>query len=285
MEYGNLSSRMRAGATALRERFPELNAETILLQVGTGFDEAGLLDEVCGPVPLGELFSCPRVASPAGHSLDAQFGRCGAQTVLLVRGRRHLYENLGMDECVLPVCAASAAGIHRIIQVSAVGSVRSELKPGTVLVVIDMINNLGASPLAGNQALLNTPFPDMTHTFSQHLTGEFVNAAAQVGLYPRLGVYQANLGPQFETPAETAIACRNGADVVGMSLVPEATVAHALGARVLGIAIVANQAAGAGGRACSHSNVVETVRDASCDVVRALHRLFRDVELPLEVSP
>lgn len=281
MEYGSLSSRMREGAAALRECFPALNAETILLQVGTGFDEAGLLEDVRGPVSLGELFPGPSVASPAGHSLDAQFGRCGSQTVLLVRGRRHLYENLGMDECVLPVCAASAAGVRRIIQVSAVGSVRSELKPGAVVAVTDMINNLGASPLAGNQALLSTPFPDMTHTFSQHLTGEFVNAAAHVGLYPRLGVYQANLGPQFETPAETEIACRNGADVVGMSLVPEAIVGHALGARVLGIAIVANQAARAGGRECSHSNVVETVRDASCEVVRALHHLFRDAELPM----
>ncbi len=278
MEYGNLSSRMHAGATALRECFSALNEETVLLQVGTGFDETGLLEDVCGPVPLGDLFPGPRAASPAGHSLDALFGRSGSQSVLLVRGRRHLYENLGMDECVLPVCASCAAGVRRIIQVSAVGSVRSELKPGTVVAVTDMINNLGTSPLAGNQAMLNTPFPDMTHTFSQQLIGEFINAAAQVGLYPRLGVYQANLGPQFETPAETEIACRNGADVVGMSLVPEALVAHALGANVLGIAIVANQAARAGGRECSHSNVLETVRDASCTVVRALQRLFREAE-------
>lgn len=275
MTFGSLESRARSGAAELRERFPALGGGTVLLQVGTGFDDRGLLEDATSAVPLTEVLPGPDAPSPAGHALDLQFGRCESQAVLLVRGRRHLYEGLGMDECVLPVCAAVVAGVGRIVQVSAVGSVRPDLKPGTVVAVTDMINNLGMSPLAGNQGLLSAPFPDMTHTFSQHLTGEFVNAAGQVGLFPRLGIYQSNPGPQFETPAEVEIAARNGADVVGMSLVPEAIMGHALGAEMLGIAVVANQAAQCGGRAFSHGEVVETVRFASAEVVRALRGLCR----------
>lgn len=285
MTAGHLESRSRAGAAALKRQFPSLHEDMILVQAGTGFDARGLLDEASEAIPLTDILPGPDSPSPAGHALDLQAGRCESQPLLLIRGRRHLYEGLGMDDCVLPVAAAVRAGLRRIVQISAVGSVRSELKPGTVLAVTDTINNMGSSPLVGNQSLLPAPFPDMTEIFSQQLTGEFVNAAGRVGLIPRLGVYQANLGPQFETPAEVEVARRNGADVVGMSIVPEATLAQALGAQVLAIAIVANQAAGCGGSDVSHEDIVETVGYASAEVVRALRMLFRALRDETELPP
>ena len=271
----DLDTGAQRGARALADRFPDLGPGTVLIQAGTGFDATGLLDEPGAPVRMAEVLGASESPSPAGHPLVFRFGRCEGRTVLLASGRRHMYEGRGMAPCVLPVCAAVQAGVRDIVLVSAAGAVQSELKPGTVLAVTDHLNNLGASPLTGNQSMLPLPFPDMSAVYSQRLIGAFVNAAGDVGVEPRLGVYQANPGPQFETPAEVDMARRNGADVVGMSLVPEAIMAHALGAEVMGLAVVANQAAHYGGRAVSHDDVLEAVDFASRYLVRSLRAFLR----------
>lgn len=278
MPSSSLASRVQIGAEALLRQFPALENAAFMLQVGTGFDTTGLLDETIAAAAMHEVLALPQTASPAGHPLRFELGRCGQQTILLAHGRRHLYEGFGIDACVLPVCAALRCGVRNVIGISAVGGVRCELKPGTVLCTTDFINNLGTSPLVGNQALTTTPFPDMSQAFSQALIAEFVNAAGRVGMTPRLGVYQANLGPQFESPAETAIARENGADVVGMSLVPETIMAHAMGARMMGLAMVSNAAAEFGQKVPSHNDVLESIAFASHAMVRALRQFFLDCD-------
>ena len=195
--------------------------------------------------------------------------------MLVALGRRHLYEGYGPAPCVLPLCAAIGCGVRNAFLLCAAGGVNPLFHPGMAVLVTDHINNLGASPLCGPEPLGESYFVEMGEAYSQALIAEFVNTAG-LALAPRLGVYQANLGPQFETPMEVEAARRNGADVVGMSLVLEAIAARALGCQVLGLAVVSNMAASHGVRPPSHEEVVLAVRAASGPVMRTLNRCCRD---------
>jgi len=265
-------------ARCLRAVFPRWDAPVTVLQTGTGFDTTGLFDVEFGQIAYAALPGMPDGPSPAGHPLVAVFGECEGRQVLLLEGRRHLYEGFGPVPCVLPLCAAIHAGISTVFLTSAVGGVRDDWKPGTPVLLTDHISCLGTSPLVGNQGLGRTPFPEMQTTYSQELNAEFINATAEVGLVPRLGVYQANLGPQFETPAEVEIARRNGADVLGMSVVLEAIAAHAMGARVSAIALITNKAAGYTDRPPCHEDVLEAARFCSRSIIRAFRVYLRSLE-------
>jgi purine-nucleoside phosphorylase len=169
-------------------------------------------------------------------------------------------------------------GVGKVLQVSAAGAVREDFRPGTTMAVTDFINNLGTSPLVGNQDLGTTPFPDMQEAFSQVALSQFINLTADTGMVPRLGTYQANLGPQFETPTEVEAARRNGADAVGMSLVLETIAARAMGADVIAIAVITNAAASVRGHRISHEDVAEVAAFAS----RTLHAAIQAYAAGLE---
>lgn len=259
-------------AAGLRRHFEAWENPEVFVQTGSGLATDGLLDETLGEIPLDELPGMPDRPSPAGHSLKLKLGRCGSRQVLVAEGRRHLYEGYGAHPCVLPVCAAAAAGIRRVVLLCAAGSVNPEFRPGMLIALTDYINNLGASPLAGPEPLGDSYFQAMSEAFSQQLISDFINSSAGSGLLIRLGVYQANLGPQYETPSETHAAVRNGADLVGMSTVLETIAANALGARVLGLALVTNFAASNSHRIPAHAEVTQVGRDAAPGIMRALNR-------------
>jgi purine-nucleoside phosphorylase len=278
MPQTQLPGLAQAASKLLRDRLALEGNIAAFVQTGSGFDLQNLLDETLASLPLNELPGMPDLPSPAGHPLRVTLGRCGTNLILLCEGRRHLYEGLGMVPCVLPVCAAAHCGIRKAIFLCAAGGIREDLKPGALVAVTDYINNLGTSPLCGNQTLGTTPFPDMTEAFSQALISDFINTVAESGLEVRLGTYQANLGPQYETPAEIFIAARNGADLVGMSLVPETIAARALGLEVMGLALVTNPAASQGGRPLSHQEVAETGRLASRNIARGLRDYLAQIQ-------
>ncbi|OPZ29571.1 MAG: Purine nucleoside phosphorylase 1 [Lentisphaerae bacterium ADurb.BinA184] len=259
-------------AEFLHRAFASWQEPAAFVQVGTGFDIGGLLDEELGAIELSALPNLPATPSPAGHPLRLLLGRCGDRPVLVAHGRRHLYEGFGPLPCVLPLCAAVLSGARQAFLLCAAGAVNPLYAPGATMLVTDHINNLGASPLVGPAGLGPTGFVAMGEAYSQALIADFVNTAAGMGFAPRLGVYQANLGPQFETPMEVEAARRNGADVVGMSLVLETIAARALGCEVLGLAVVGNMAAGYGQRPLAHEEVLTTVRDACGPIMRALNR-------------
>jgi len=273
----DLAERIAAASTALRALFPAWDSPAAVIQLGTGFIVDGLLDRIEGEAALSDLPGMPEGPSPADHPMGMILGRCGRCQVLVLQGRRHLYEGHGVAPCVLPVGAAIHAGIPRVILLSSVGGVREDLKPGTAMVVTDYINNLGASPLVGNQALSAAPFPEMRTAYSQELGAIFTNAAAECGLNPRLGIYQANLGPQFETPAEVVAARRNGADVVGMSVVLETIIARAMQVEVMALALVANMAAAHTTRPPKHADSLEAGRYRSAPIMRALNLCIREL--------
>jgi purine-nucleoside phosphorylase len=180
--------------------------------------------------------------------------------VAVASGRFHYYEGWNMDDVVLPVFLLHGLGVRTLVITNAAGGVNRDYQAGDLVLIRDHINLMGAHPLRGpNPAGFGPRFPDMSRTYDPALR-EIARQAAGKPL-PE-GVYAAFSGPTYETPAEVRMAERMGADLVGMSTVPEAIAASYLGMRVLGISCVTNMAAGILDRPLSHEEVVETGKKA-----------------------
>ncbi|MFO7821396.1 MAG: purine-nucleoside phosphorylase [Lentisphaeria bacterium] len=272
----SLKSAAQDFATVLPEFFPAGQTPKFFIQTGSGFAIEGLLDDIAVRKPLSELPGMPAAESPAGHSLQLISGWCCGTPLLVCEGRRHLYEGQGTLSCVLPTCAAKFAGITAGIFLAAAGGVNPDYRPGTLMVLTDFINNLGTSPLIGRQSLGADFFPAMNEAYSPALTSAFLNATAEGVIAPRVGTYQANLGPQYETPAEVEIARRNGADAVGMSVVLETIAARALSMEVLGIVLITNNAGAVRGPGPTHKEVRKLAADMSPEIMRLLRNFIAE---------
>jgi purine-nucleoside phosphorylase len=192
-------------------------------------------------------------------------------SVVVASGRFHFYEGWNMDDVVLPVFLLHGLGARTLVITNAAGGVNRDYRAGDLVLIRDHINLMGAHPLRGpNPAGFGPRFPDMSRTYDPALR-QIAREAAGAPL-PE-GVYAAFSGPTYETPAEVRMAERMGADLVGMSTVPEAIAAAYLGIRVLGVSCVTNMAAGILDRPLSHEEVVETGRK----VMPALTRLLEGV--------
>lgn len=229
-------------ADFLLQRLPYVEEVDVVVQVGSGQTSIELLDECWERIPLQELPHIPNAESVLGHRLEIQWGKLGDLKVLVYAGRYHLYEGLGVVPCVLPIWAACSIGARNFVFTSAAGSINRHLGSGGLMVMTDYVNNLGISPLVGHQHLINSPFIDMSQPYDQRLIDSFVKAAAHADVPISKGVYLANMGPEYETATELEMAKTMGADVVGTSTVLETIAARAMGARVLGVAMIKNYA-------------------------------------------
>jgi purine-nucleoside phosphorylase len=179
-------------------------------------------------------------------------------SAVVAGGRFHYYEGWNMDDVVLPVFLLHGLGARTLVITNAAGGVNRDYRAGDLVLIRDHINLMGVHPLRGpNPAGFGPRFPDMSRTYDPALR-QIARQAAGMPLHE--GVYAAFSGPTYETPAEVRMAERMGADLVGMSTVPEAIAAAYLGIRVLGISCVTNMAAGILDRPLSHEEVVETAR-------------------------
>jgi purine-nucleoside phosphorylase len=218
----------------------------VAVVLGSGWKEvAGSLGDVLADVAATELAGFPPPAV-AGHEGRIEARERGERVLLVFHGRTHLYEGLGMDAVVHGVRTAVAAGCRTIVLTNAAGAIDPELAPGRPVVVSDHISLTAASPLQGPQ------FVDLCDLYSPRLRA----LAREVDPTLREGVYAHWPGPAYETPAEIRMLRTLGADLVGMSTVPEAIAAHALGAEVLALSLVANLAAGLGEGRLSHEEVI-----------------------------
>lgn len=201
-------------------------------------------------------FPVPRVAGHAGSVVAAEVG---SKNILLYSGRVHAYEGWDMSEVVFGVRTAVACGARRVLLTNAAGGVNADYEPGDLVIISDHINLSGFNPLIGlNDDRLGPRFPDMTDVYSPDLRSELANTFRDAGRTPHEGVYAWFSGPTYETPAEVQMAKRLGADLVGMSTVPEAIAIRHMGAEVLGISLVTNLAAGIAEHPLSHDEVTET---------------------------
>ena len=240
-------------ADELRRR-SGIDSFDVAVVLGSGWKQAAeRLGEPTLDLAATELpgFAATSVGGHEGRILAVQRG---ARRFLVFLGRTHLYEGHGVNAVAHGVRTAVQAGCGVVVLTNACGGIDASLRPGEPVLISDHISMTATSPLVGAQ------FVDLTDLYATRLRA----IAREVDPSLREGVYAHWPGPAFETPAEIRMLRTLGADLVGMSTVPEAIAAHALGAEVLAISLVTNPAAGLGDEKLSHLDVM-AVGEASAD--------------------
>jgi purine-nucleoside phosphorylase len=224
-----------------------------------------------------------------GHAGRLFYGRTRSEAgapgveVLAMQGRVHAYEGHDLQTVVLPVRALIGAGCQVVLLTNAAGGVGEGLAAGDLVLIRDHLNLVGGSPLRGeNDPALGPRFPDMTAVYDPALRALAEQVAARQELRLPSGVYACGLGPQYETPAEVRMLRALGADLVGMSTVPEAIAARHRGARVLGISCVTNLAAGISPQPLSHDEVTETAQRVRGVFIRLLDGILAAIGRELD---
>ncbi|MGZ3427111.1 MAG: purine-nucleoside phosphorylase [Polyangia bacterium] len=275
-----LATELAAAGDAIRAALPAGAKPTVGLILGSGLGAFADTLEQRVAVPFEKIPGFP-ASTIVGHAGNVVYGRKGGVELLALQGRIHHYEGHDLARVAFPARVLVSCGAKTLIITNAAGGVDPSLEPGEIVIMSDHLNLLGSSPLRGaNDDALGPRFPDMTEAYDKTLRALAAAAGRDVGLTLREGVYAACPGPQYETPAEVRMLRGLGADLVGMSTVPEVIAAVHMGARVLGLSCCTNLAAGVTGEKLSHSEVTETaarVRDQFIALLtRILERLAAD---------
>ncbi|QLP98670.1 MAG: purine-nucleoside phosphorylase [Rhodoblastus sp.] len=255
-----------------------LGVEPVDLAVVLGTGLGGLADEIeeATSVPYAALpgFPAPRVG---GHAGRLAVGRIAGRRVALMQGRAHYYERGEAAAMGEPIKCLAGLGARAIILTNAAGSLRTDWRPGTVAILADHLNLAGANPLFGDPS--DARFVTMTDAYDPALRAGLRRAGASLGLDPPEAVYAWFSGPSFETPAEIRMARMLGADLVGMSSVPETLLARRFGLRVAGLSLVTNLGAGLEGAAPRHGETQAAAAAAATRVRRLLTRFIGDCDV------
>jgi len=196
-------------------------------------------------------------SSVKGHKGEIVAGKLCGKDVIAMAGRIHFYEGLSMAEITFPIRVMAELGVGKLIVSNAGGAVNKNFTPGDIVIIKDHINLMGDNPLKGRP-----DFIDMTTAYSPALRSLASAVGSDLGIDLKSGVYVANSGPSYETPAEVKMAGIIGGDIVGMSTVPEVILANRFGIEVLGLSMITNMAAGITGNKLSHEEVIETTEIA-----------------------
>jgi len=215
-------------------------------------------------IPYAHIPTFPR-STAVGHAGQLVVGKLtgtsGDVPVAVMQGRVHLYEGYPAAEVAFPTRVLGRTGIRALILTNAAGGINVEYGQGALVILRDHINLQGQNPLTGaNDERFGPRFPDMTYTYAKRYREIALDEMKKLSIPPREGVYAALAGPSYETPAEIRYLRTIGADLVGMSTVPEAVAARHMGINVLAISCVTNMAAGILDRALVHDEVLEVGR-------------------------
>ncbi len=246
----------------------------VAVVLGSGL--AGVADAVEDGVeiPYSEI---PHFVSSTveGHAGKLIIGSCGGVDVALMKGRVHFYEGYSMEEVTLPVRVFNLMGIRSLILTNAAGGAAPHLSPGSLMAITDHINMMGENPLRGpNDERFGPRFPDMTAVYTPAYVEAAHEIAREIGVVLFEGVYMSLRGPTYETPAEIRMMRKLGADAVGMSTVPEATVARHCGMKVLAISCITNVAAGLTNAEIDHSEVMSVGERAGKQIAELIVRVI-----------
>lgn len=226
------------------------------LILGSGWNQAIVPDETLARIQYAAIPGLG-ASTVAGHSGELLVFRKYEKVFMAFLGRRHWYEGVGWEPVLLPVELLRRCGADSVLLTNAAGAVSQKLRPGNLMLLRDHINTTGVSPLQGPPVEGWGPrFPDLSEVYDRGLGGLVHEAARAVGQDISDGVYAFTGGPAYETPAEIKVYGVMGADVVGMSTVPEAIVAHAAGLKVAALSCITNMAAGISGPHLSHGDVL-----------------------------
>jgi purine-nucleoside phosphorylase len=224
-------------------------------------------------VPYSEIPHWP-VSTAVGHAGRLVFGNLGDLEIVAMAGRVHLYEGYSPQQVTFGIRVLAGLGVSSMVFTNAAGGINLKLGRGGLVLISDHINLQGSNPLVGpNDDSLGPRFPDMSEAYSARYREIARQAGQELGIELSEGVYAAVSGPSYETPAEIRYLRAIGADLVGMSTVPEAIVANHMGVRVLGISCVTNMAAGILAQRIQHEEVLETgamVRDTLVRLLKAV---------------
>lgn len=233
------------------ERAPDLG-----IMLGSGWGEALKADEVLFRLPYADIPGLG-ASTVKGHTGELVIYLRGGKRIVAWCGRRHYYEGIGWEPVVLPVEILRRMGCETLLLTNASGGINPALRPGDFVIIRDHINVVGLNPLIGaHRAEWGERFPDMTEVYTRHLAELLHASAHRLDLRVMDGVYAYTSGPCYETPAEVQAYKAQGADIVGMSTVPEAVFARACGFRIAGLSLVSNLAAGISRHNLNHEEVV-----------------------------
>ncbi len=243
---------------ALRQRTTLEPQVAIIL--GSGLNGLAESVEEAVAIPFGDLPHWP-VSTVYGHAGRLVLGKLEGRPVFVMQGRVHFYEGYSMSQVTFPVRVMQRLGIQILIVTNAAGAVNPDYAPGDVMLILDHLNLVGMAgfnPLFGpNLDEFGPRFPDMSRAYDRQLHDLARRAAAENGILLHEGVYVGLSGPSFETPADLRFLRNAGADAVGMSTVPEVTVARHGGTRVLGFSGISNKANLDGSTETTHEEVLE----------------------------
>jgi purine-nucleoside phosphorylase len=250
----SLYERAEKAARMIRARTKAEVSVAIVLGSGLGAFADDLTHVVA--IPYEEIPGFAR-STVEGHAGKLVIGKAGDVTVAAMQGRFHFYEGYSLEDVTFPIRVLKLLGVRTLVLTNAAGALNVEFAPGSLMVISDHINLLGANPLIGpNDDRFGPRFPDLTLVYAAELQNMVIEEARAMGMEMRRGIYAALSGPSYETPAEIHMVRTLGADAVGMSTVPEAIVARHMEMRVIGISCITNLAAGVSNRPIDHGQVM-----------------------------
>lgn len=278
--YDRASEAARFVLASAKTRTPR-----VAVVLGSGLGGVADAIEEGVEIPYSEI---PHFVSSTvqGHEGKLIIGSCGGVDVVLMKGRVHFYEGYTMEEVTLPVRVFNLMGIRSLILTNAAGGAAPHLSTGSLMAITDHINMMGENPLRGkNDDRFGPRFPDMTGVYSPDYVEAAHETARDIGVTLLEGVYMGLRGPTYETPAEIRMMRKLGADAVGMSTVPEATVARHCGMKVLAISCITNVAAGLASGEINHEEVITVGKQAGKQlgelIVRVIPRIINADSLDL----
>jgi purine-nucleoside phosphorylase len=278
----DLFTRAESASTFIRSQTKLRPQIGLVLGSGLGSFADDLTEAV--RIPYAEIPAFP-LSTAVGHAGQLVIGKSGDIPVAVMQGRVHLYEGYSAAEVAFPTRVLGRAGIRALILTNAAGGINVEYGQGALVVVRDHINLQGQNPLTGaNDERFGPRFPDVSYTYSKRYREIALEEAKKLSIPPREGVYAALAGPSYETPAEIRYLRTIGADLVGMSTVPEAIAARHMGIEVLAISCVTNMAAGILDKPLVHDEVLEVGRRVMGQFVALLRAVLPRIAGELEIS-
>jgi purine-nucleoside phosphorylase len=253
----------------------------IALVLGSGL--GGFADEFANAtkIPYTKIPHFPR-STAIGHAGQLVIGSVESVDVVGMQGRVHLYEGYSAQDVAFPMRVFARMAVQAAILTNAAGGIKKEFTQGRLVVISDHINLQGVSPLTGpNDEQLGPRFPDMSWAYEKKFRELTLAEGRRLGVNLGEGVYAALAGPSYETPAEIRYLRSIGADLVGMSTVPEVIAARHSGIRVLGISCVTNAAAGVLDQPLDHKEVLETAERIKGQFIGLLRAVIPDIATAL----
>lgn len=247
--------KLREAADFYQRSFPQAKPEHVII-LGSGLGEVASSFKKLQSISFADI---PYYYSPSIEGHSGEIVLCETKTgkqILIFKGRLHAYEGYPFESVMFAVRFSNLLGCKKLLVTNAAGSVNLSYKPGDMVLIKDHINMSGANPLLGhNVEELGPRFPDMTKAYSEEERSKIIAIANKLKISIHEGVYAYMMGPTYETPAEIKMLRTLGADMVGMSTVPDVIAARHVGMSVVGISCITNLGAGISNSVLKHDDV------------------------------